>query len=337
MAAHQQRLRRLVLDAERSGAFEEPVHRRAVERPRASMAIGTGEANEQLEVDAGGQAPEGAVAHAVARLVERARPQVLGDDAEDLAPHVDAVHRLHVEAVEEARGRRDAGSLVAGRAPSAVDHCGGRRLAEVMTYRAEHHRRQPRPIEVAVPASRLVDDHQRVRPHVALGMPLGILRAVVQRHHLGQDPFDDAEIAGEREPDRRPLGGEQQLLDLAPQPLGREVVERDGPADGPGLVVECALEAGGELQRPQDSQAVVGEGPRIDDAQPARGQIVAAAARVEVLAAEWVPGDRVDREVAPARGVFEASSPDRLRRERRCDPGRSSTHDAAGRHRSDPA
>jgi hypothetical protein len=118
-----------------------------------------------------------------------------------------------------------------------------------VAHGAEHYRGEPRAIEVGVPAPGLVDDHERVRPHVALGVPFGVLRAVVERHHLGQQLLDHTERAREREADRGPFGNEQELLELAPEALGRQVVERDGAADGRRFVVERRLETRGELQR----------------------------------------------------------------------------------------
>ena len=78
------------------------------------------------------------------------------------------------------------------------------------------------------------------------------------------------------------------------------------PADRSRLVVERTLEARGELQRAQHPQAVVGERVGVDHAQAAGGEVVAAVERVEVLAGQRIPGDRVDGEVAPARGLGDA-------------------------------
>ncbi len=114
MPAHQDRLRRFVLDAERAGALEKPVHRRAIEHAGAPVAVGAREADEQLEVDAQRQPPERAVGHGLAPLVKRARPQVLGDEPEHLRADVEAIERVDVEAIENPRRRLDAGRLVAG-------------------------------------------------------------------------------------------------------------------------------------------------------------------------------------------------------------------------------
>ena len=113
-------------------------------------------------------------------------------------------------------------------------------------------------------------------------MPLGLLLAADERPQLRQHLIDDAEVEREREADRRPLGLEQQLLDLAPDPLGRQIVERDAPAQRRGVVVERELEARGKLHRAQHAQAVVAERRRIDGAQDAALEIGAAVERVFV-------------------------------------------------------
>ena len=173
-----------VLHAERARAVEEPVHRRAVEGAGASVAVGAAEAHQQFEVDAAGEAAERAVAHRVLRLVERARPQVLGGDRQHLAAHVEAVERVDVEAVEHAvAGATPAASWPGERQrPSMTAVVAGlprswQTAPSMMVARRGRSRSRVAP-------ARLVDDHQRVRPDVAFGMPLGILRAVVERHHL---------------------------------------------------------------------------------------------------------------------------------------------------------
>ena len=61
-------------------------------------------------------------------------------------------------------------------------------------------------------------------------MPLRLLRAADERLQLRKQLGDDAEIQREREADRRPRR-EQQLLDLAPDALGRQIVERNLAAE----------------------------------------------------------------------------------------------------------
>ena len=80
--------------------------------------------------------------------------------------------------------------------------------------------------EVVDALARLVDDLQRVDPDVALRMPFGLLRTAGERLELRKQLLDDAELHRERQADRRPRR-QQQLLDFAPDALGRQVVERE--------------------------------------------------------------------------------------------------------------
>ena len=67
---------------------------------------------------------------------------------------------------------------------------GRRRLAEVVADRAEHHGDRAAADRGRRSLARLVDHHQRVRPHVAFGMPLRLLLAADERPHLGQHAVD---------------------------------------------------------------------------------------------------------------------------------------------------
>ena len=57
-------------------------------------------------------------------------------------------------------------------------------LAQIVAHRAEHDRDLLRVVEVVDPLPRFVDDEQRVDPDVALGVPLGLLRAADERVEL---------------------------------------------------------------------------------------------------------------------------------------------------------
>ena len=206
VAAHQERRGRGVLDAEGAGAVEEPVHRRAVVIPAAAGAIGGRDARQQLQVDLRGQAAERAVTDRLRRLEPAARREVIGDDAEHFAADVESFHRADVEPIEHLRGRRHARRFVAARSDAAILERGRRRFADVVEQRAEHHRVLLRHGQVVDALTRAVHDHQRVNPHVAFRMPLGILRTVDQRVQLGPEAFDDAEIAREGEADRGARG-----------------------------------------------------------------------------------------------------------------------------------
>ena len=71
------------------------------------------------------------------------------------------------------------------------------------------------------------------------------------------------------------------------------------------LLVEREVETGGELDRAQHAQAVVGESLGVDDPQHAALDVAAAVERIQVLAGQRIPGDRVDGEVAPPRRLFD--------------------------------
>ncbi len=135
-------------------------------------------------------------------------------------------------------------------------------------------------------------------------MPLGLLRASDEREEFRKQPRDDPEVERQREADGWPRR-EQQLLDFAPDALGRQVVERDGPAQLARGRVELEPEAGGELNSAQGAQAVLGERRGVDGAQDAALQVAPSVVRIEILLGQRIPADRVDPEVAPPRGFFE--------------------------------
>ena len=189
-----------MLDAERTRAIQKPVHCRAVERPRASETIRASESSEQLQVYLLRETTEGAIAD-VGRFVEHARLQVLRDEADDLPAHVEAVDRVDVQPIEQRLGRLDAGLLVIERADAAIDEGGRRRLSQVVAHGAEHDRNQPRATEIAVRPPCFVDDHQRVDPDVAFGVPFRLLFAADEWTHLREHAIDDAKVERQHEPE----------------------------------------------------------------------------------------------------------------------------------------
>ncbi len=132
-------------------------------------------------------------------------------------------------------------------------------LPDVVHDRPEHDRDLLRPLEAVDARARLVDHHQRVHPHVALRMPLRLLRAADERLQLRKQLVDDAEVEGEREADRRSAGEEQQLLDLAPDALGRKIVEGNVSTQ----ILRCGIhlqpEPCRELDSAEHAQAVLDE------------------------------------------------------------------------------
>ena len=105
------------------------------------------------------------------------------------------------KSIEETDRRRDTGLFVVERSDPSVDEGRRGRLPEVVADGAQHHRQQARPLEVVIQLARTVDHHQRMDPHVAFGMPFGLLLAADERDHLGQYLFEKAEVTGESESD----------------------------------------------------------------------------------------------------------------------------------------
>ena len=128
-----------------------------------------------------------------------------------------------------------------------------------------------------------------MHPHVAFRVPLRFLRAADQRVQLGKEFGDNAQIDRHSEPDGWLGGEEQQLLDLGPDPLGRQIVEQDPSAEGSRRLVECQREARGQLHCAEHAQAVVGKRCWIDHAQPPLREIVAAVERIQILTGEGIP------------------------------------------------
>ena len=266
MPAHEDGRRRGVLDAQRPRPLEEPVHRRAVETAVASPAVGLREPGEQLQVHLPRQPPEGAVAH-LRRGPPHARLQVVRHQPEHLGPDVVAVEGMDVQPVEERRGGRHALLLVVQGPDPAIDVRRGRRLPEVVADGAEHYGELLRARQVVDEPAGFVDHEQGMGPDVAFRVPLRLLRAVDERRQLREQAVDDTDLPCEGEADGRPRGAQEQLLHLAPDPLGRQVVEGNRAAERPRRLVDLELEARRKLDRPQHPQAVVAEGRRVDHAQ----------------------------------------------------------------------
>ncbi len=202
------------------------------------------------------------------------------------------------------RRRRHAGRLVAARSDVAVDERRRRRLAEVVGDGAEHHRQRAAAIEPVEALAGAVDDHQRVHPHVALRVPLGILLAADQRLQLRPQLVDHAEVERQPQADRRPLAPAAAASRTRPRCARRADRRAEWRGRSPRSRREPRVEAGRELQRPQHPQAVVAERHRIDDPQHPVGEVVAAVERIEVRLAQRIPRDRVDGEVAAPRRLL---------------------------------
>jgi hypothetical protein len=119
----------------------------------------------------------------------------------DLTAHVVAADRVDVEPIEEPECRLDAGLLVIGRADAPVDERGRRWLAEVVADGTEHHRNALGAVETQALRHGFVHHHQRMDPHVALGVPFRLLLAADEWQKLWQQHRDDTQIERECEPD----------------------------------------------------------------------------------------------------------------------------------------
>ena len=192
------------------------------------------------------------------------------------------------------------------RSDPAVDDRRRRRLAEVVAHRAEHHRGQPRPIEVAVRVARLVDHHQRVHPDVALGMPLRLLRAADERLHLRQQLLDDAELAA---PARsRSTAARRRAAASRSRPRCARPADRRAGCRGRAPRVSSssvnskrAANCSARSTRRLSSAKCRGSTTRRTRAV----EVGAAVERIDVLAGQRIPGDRVDGEVAAPRRVLD--------------------------------
>ena len=73
----------------------------------------------------------------------------------------------------------------------------------------------------------------------------------------------------------------------------------------PGGLIQRELEPRRKLHGTEHAQAVVAERGRIDHAEKPSFDVAAAVAWIEIFLRQWIPGDRVDREVAPPHGFVQ--------------------------------
>ena len=97
--------------------------------------------------------------------------------------------------------------------------------------------------------------------------------------------------------DRGLPGPEQQLLNLAPDPLGGQIGEIDPAAQILRQRLDGKPQARRELHRAQHPEAVLDEGGRVDRPQDSGAQVLAASPQIDRLAGERVEQHGVDREI----------------------------------------
>jgi len=143
-----------------------------------------------------------------------------------LSLHVVPVDGMDVQPIEQREGRFHAGLLVVVRSDASVDERGGGRLAEVVADGAEHHRHLLAARQIVDHPARLVDDQQRVDPDVALGMPVGSCSQPMSASISGEaaTPHRSPVRARTRRRGGAPGGA---ASPPRPDPLGRQIVERD--------------------------------------------------------------------------------------------------------------
>ena len=111
--AEQERSRRAMLDAERTGSIEEPIHRAALELARAAaQAVGLRKTSQQFKVDLSSEAPERAVPDLFAHFKPGTRLQMVRHQTGHLPADVIAANRVDVQAIQEGERRGHALLLV---------------------------------------------------------------------------------------------------------------------------------------------------------------------------------------------------------------------------------
>src|SRR5262245_27182873 len=113
-------------------------------------------------------------------------------------------------------------------------------------------------------------------------MPLRLLWTTGERLQLRKEGGADTEVHGQLKTNRG-AGRKQELLDLSPDPFGREIVELNRLAERTRVGVELEIEARHELDCAQHPEAVIRKGPGVDHPQAAPLEIIPAAKRIEVL------------------------------------------------------
>ena len=251
--------------------------------------------------------------------------------------HVVAVDAVDVEAIEEGRRWRDALFFVVDRPDAAVDERGRRRLAEIVRDGAEHNRELFGPRQIVDPRASLVDHLQRVHPDVAFRMPLRFLRTADEREQSRETVSRrrrDRARAPSQSTGAAPAGAFR-LLPRRVRSAGRRA-ESSG-TDARRLVIQRKVQPRGELNRPQDAQAVVAKGGRIDHPQDAPFEVVPSAGRIEILAGQRIPGNRVDREIAAPGGLLDGHRGIAGDVESPCDRGRTSIRGGEATRQSTPS
>ena len=223
--------------------------------------------------------------------------------------------------------------LVIHRSNAAVDDRRRRRLAEVVADGAEHDRDLLRTIEIvdarAAPDRRPEACGPRRRPRDAIRVPAGSRPApAAPETGRGRRPDPSRAI--------RPIDGRGASSSFSISPQIRSAGRSSSVIDrhrSRVCGVEREIEPRRKLDGAQHTQAVVAERGRIDHAEQTAGDVAAAVARIEILTGQRIPGDRVDREVAPPHRFVKRHRPGRPRCRSRDVRGPTSIRDEAATRR----
>src|SRR5688572_20230130 len=152
---------------------------------------------------------------------------MLAHERNHLPAHVITIDRVNVDAVQKRLSRWHARRFVSARTQTSFDKLSRHRLAEIVGQRRQHHRYLPRVGKLVDQLPCPVERQSRMHKYVTLGMPLGILGHTDQRINLRKQLLQYAQRVQPAEPDRRLPRAQQQLLQLTPNPLSRQVRKID--------------------------------------------------------------------------------------------------------------
>ena len=217
-----------------------------------------------------------------------------------------AVDGVDVQAIEERRCRRDALFLVIDRSNAPVDERRRRRLAEIVGDGGEHERELLRPIadrrRACAPDRRPAACAPTRRLPGATPAPVDSRRAPTApetafrrcrgRARAPSPPMDAAPAAASRSLPRRvrPEDRRAESIRQSSRALRR-------PASNANRAANCTARSTRRLSSGKVAGSTTRRSRRARSSRPSE--------RIEILVGERIPGDGVDREVAPSRGLLD--------------------------------
>src|SRR5215216_5217557 len=101
---------------------------------------------------------------------------MLADEGDYLGAHVVTVDCVYIDAIEKTLSRWHARFFMSTRSPPFLDEFGCCRFTKIMCEGRKHHRDFSCVRKILNQLTRAIDDELRVHKHIALRMPLWILR-----------------------------------------------------------------------------------------------------------------------------------------------------------------